>query len=101
MGRHADWPFPCLSWMGPALDFKLRHYQKFQRVGGGMRKQERNAEIRRLAREMAQTGRYRDFRQIEIHLRASGWPGARTALDDSFVRRELNLACQGKSIYSF
>ena len=65
-----------------------------------MRKQERHAEIRRLAREMAKTGRFRDFLQIEVRLRGSGWPEAKTALDDSFIRRELNLACIGKSIYS-
>ena len=65
-----------------------------------MRKQERQAEVRKLARELAETGRYRNFLQIEVQLRGSGWPEAKTALDDSFIRRELNLACKGKSIYS-
>ncbi len=65
-----------------------------------MQKQERQAEVRRLASELAETGRYRDFLQIEVHLRGRGWPEAKTALDDTFVRRELNLACKGKSIYS-
>jgi hypothetical protein len=65
-----------------------------------MRKQERHAEIRRLAREMAGTGQFRHWLQIEFHLRGSGWPEARTVLNDSFIRRELTSACQGKSIYS-
>lgn len=65
-----------------------------------MRKEERPAEIRRLAREMAGTGQFRDWLQIEVHLRGNGWPEARTVLDDWFIRRELTLACQGKSIYS-
>ena len=64
-----------------------------------MRKSERHARILQLAREMARTRNFRDYRQIELHLRADGWSEARTVLDDAFIRRELNFACQGKSIF--
>lgn len=52
-----------------------------------------------LAREMSETGEYRDWRSIETALRAKGHKRARSALDDTFLRRELDLKCKGLSIY--
>jgi hypothetical protein len=55
--------------------------------------------IRQRAREMAETRRYRGWRSIETALRGIGVRGVKVALDDAFLRRELDLACQGRSIY--
>ncbi|HEX8573065.1 MAG TPA: hypothetical protein VF759_09965 [Allosphingosinicella sp.] len=64
-----------------------------------MRKRERQAYILQRAREMAATGEYRNWHHIEVHLRSDGYPEARSVLDDSFIRRELDEACKGRSIY--
>jgi hypothetical protein len=61
-----------------------------------MRKAEREAEIIRLARTMA--GQGVTFRSIELQLRVR-FKEARTVLDDPFLRKEIKMAYEGRSIY--
>lgn len=60
-----------------------------------MRFTDARATILQLAREMAQSGRYRGLRTIEAYLRADGLPRVREVLDDADVRRELDYHCRG------
>ena len=57
------------------------------------------ADIQQRARTMAATGKYRSWRSIETVLRGERVKGVKTALDDAFIRRELDLTCQGQSTY--
>ena len=63
-----------------------------------MKKAEREREIAQRAREMARPGT--TFRSIELRLRVQ-YVEAITVLKDPFLRREIELACKGKSIYDF
>lgn len=69
-----------------------------------MRKAEREAFIRRKARELAETGEYQNWHGIEAQLRLrEGWPEALTVLDNNLLREELDVACQratGKPAYA-
>ena len=55
--------------------------------------------IRTLSRELAETRKFRNWLSIEAVLRAKGYTKARAVLDDQLLRRELNLTCQGRSIF--
>jgi len=58
------------------------------------RKQLRESEVRRLAREMAWTGDYSGWLIIEQMLRFKhGYPEARTVLDNYYERKELDDIC--------
>lgn len=58
------------------------------------RKQIREGEVRRLAREMAWTGEYGGWLIIEQMLRFHhGYPEARTVLDNHYTRKELDEIC--------
>jgi hypothetical protein len=69
-----------------------------------MRKAEREAFIRRRARELAETGEYQNWLAIEAQLRLrEGQPEARTFLDNNLLREEMDVACQratGKPAYA-
>ena len=58
-----------------------------------------NCEIVVVARKMASSGSFRGWRSIETHLRGRGEKNAKTAFDDPFLRRELDLTCRGSSIF--
>lgn len=58
------------------------------------RKQLREGEVRRLARELAWTGEYGGWLIIEQMLRFKhGYPEARSVLDEHYIRRELDDIC--------
>lgn len=57
-------------------------------------KKERHAAILKRAEEMADSGKYVDYMLIEIALRHEGFTEARTLLDDSSLRKELNERCK-------
>ena len=57
---------------------------------------QQETEIRTLAREMAATRQYRGWHSIEIALRAKGYTKAKAALDDHFLRKELDALCNGR-----
>jgi len=55
-----------------------------------MRKNELHLRIRQRADELAYTGQYDDYRQIEFQLRfVEGYPSARSVLDDHTFRMLL------------
>jgi hypothetical protein len=72
--------------------------------GTRMRKAEREAYIRQRARELAESGQYRNWHEIEAQLRLrEDWPEARDLLDSTFIRDELDVLCQratGKPAYA-
>ena len=55
----------------------------------GIRK--RREHISAWARELAQSGKFDSWRQVELHVRVSGFPKAK--IDDPFVKRELDGLC--------
>jgi hypothetical protein len=63
-----------------------------------MKKAARESEIAELARGLAKPGT--KFRSIELQLRVK-YPEAVSVLKDPFLRREIELSCQGRSIYDF
>ncbi len=64
-------------------------------MGVRMRKAERHAYIRRRARELATTGNYHNWLEIEATLRfKEGWHEARGVLDSHILREKLDVACQ-------
>jgi hypothetical protein len=56
-------------------------------------KQERAEIIERRSREMAESGNYRDYTEIEFALRAQGFEEARNQLDSPATRGFLNDIC--------
>ncbi len=59
-----------------------------------MRKKDREAYLRRRARELALSGNYTRWIQIEFVLRfEEHYPEARRGLDNSYVRCELDQLC--------
>ncbi|GAA3715784.1 hypothetical protein GCM10022268_25470 [Sphingomonas cynarae] len=59
------------------------------------RKQIREGEVRRLARELAWTGEYSGWLIIEQMLRFKhGYPEARSVLDVQWIRQELDEICE-------
>jgi hypothetical protein len=59
-----------------------------------MNKRERKEYVLRRARELARSGRFDRWLNIELELRfEEGFIEARQWLDDSFVRKELNRLC--------
>jgi hypothetical protein len=58
-----------------------------------VRKKEREEFIHRHADELAQSGKYQDWRGVEIELRHKGFLEARQLLDSRFRRQELNKMC--------
>jgi hypothetical protein len=84
-------------------------YQGCYSVGGvdmmglRMRKAERYAYISRRASELAATGDYQNWHEIETALRfMEGWHEARDVLDSHIVRELLDVTCQratGKPAY--
>lgn len=60
-----------------------------------MKKAERHAYIWRRADELAETGRFSRWIEIEFELRyREGYPEARSVLDDSFKRKWLTDLCK-------
>jgi len=59
-----------------------------------MRKKERAELIDRLADEMARSGEYADWMEIEVALRHQGYREARQLLDDRYRRNELDGMCR-------
>lgn len=56
-------------------------------------KEKRAAYITRRADQLAATGRYANWREIEAAIRAEGYPEARTQLDNPHSRKILNEIC--------
>lgn len=56
-------------------------------------KQQRHEEILRLANEMADSGKYQNYAEIEAALRGDGLADARGLLDKRWLRQELNERC--------
>ena len=56
-------------------------------------KRERAEIIERRSREMAKSGNYRDYMEIEFALRAQGFGEARGQLDNHETRQFLNDIC--------
>ena len=65
-----------------------------------MTKRDREDFIERRAFELAETGQYRDYRDVEMVLRSEGYPEARTVLDNSFLREQIKKVCKGKDRYA-
>jgi len=63
-------------------------------------KKERAAYISRRAYELATSGKYEDYRQIELALCAEGYDEARQELDSPFLRKELNELCRQARTHS-
>ena len=60
-----------------------------------MKKREVREHVTRRARELAESGRFERWSQIEFELRfKEGFPEARTVLGDDFIRDELDSICQ-------
>lgn len=59
-----------------------------------MNKKERREYIMKTAREMAATGKYRDYLGIEAVLRREGFHEARSLLDNRSIRQELKELCE-------
>ena len=59
-----------------------------------MNKAERKEYILKESDIMAKTGKYSDFMSIELVLRSKGLEDARSVLDDSFIRENLNEICK-------
>jgi len=60
-----------------------------------MRKRERQVHVSHLARELARSGKFSNWRSIETELRfRRGFPVARSWLDDQLTRKELDDFCQ-------
>lgn len=61
----------------------------------GMNKNERHAYILRRARELADSGKFDRWLQIEWHIRyEEHLQDARQVLDDEFIRSQLDEACK-------
>jgi hypothetical protein len=58
-----------------------------------MNKKERHEYIMKTAREMAASGKYRDYLGIEVVLRRDGFHEARSLLDSRSIREELKELC--------
>lgn len=59
-----------------------------------MNKDERYSYIRKRADELARTGDYLDYSFIEIAIRSEGLEDARSVLDDTFIRDQLDKVCE-------
>lgn len=59
-------------------------------------KQERRAYINTRSEELARSGKYKDWQEIELALRVEGFPEARGELDSRFKREWLNKLCEGE-----
>ncbi len=57
------------------------------------RSREKEERMWRLAHQMAESGRYSGWLQIEWELRERGFQRARQLLDDEGIRERLNQAC--------
>ena len=58
-----------------------------------MRKAEKQEYVSRRARELAESGRHRDYLTIERELASEGFPEARGWLDNDTLRQHLKLLC--------
>jgi hypothetical protein len=58
-----------------------------------MKKADRRAYVRDQARELAATGDFTDYLDIEIHLRTHGYHEAEDWLADSDIRQQLDKIC--------
>ncbi len=58
------------------------------------RKADRAETISRMSRELANSGNYAGWLDIEMALRAQGYSEARTQLDNRYVRGELDALCK-------
>ncbi len=54
---------------------------------------------RQMAIALAESQQFKNWRLIETHLRGCGHVNAKAALDDLFLRKQIDLACQGRSIF--
>jgi hypothetical protein len=63
-----------------------------------MRKAARRLELIEKIREMATSGTYRSARSIEARLRLR-YPEVLTVMKESFLPREIDSLCSGKSIF--
>ena len=57
-------------------------------------KKDRANYISKRSWEMATSGQYADWMQIELALRSEGYSEARQQLDSQFLRQELNQMCR-------
>lgn len=63
-----------------------------------MSKANRRAELIAKIRDMASSGQYKKPRSIETHLKPQ-YPEVHTVMQEAFMPREIELVCQGKSIF--
>ena len=59
-----------------------------------MKKNEIRESILKRADELARSGKYDGYMFIELQLRQEGYREARTILDSSDIRKELNQLCE-------
>jgi hypothetical protein len=59
-----------------------------------LNKKQRKELVRPRARELADSGKFGSWWEIEVDLRESGFPEARFLLDDEDVREELDQRCK-------
>jgi hypothetical protein len=94
---------PCIRaaqfFAGPAGTFEARERcSSLQDFSLHMRimttKWQRAEFIETRSREMAESGKYSDFMEIEFELCRQGFPEARGLLDNPTIRLHLNKLCQ-------